>query len=615
MTVELEGEFDEWAAFSDFFGRGGYVEKITTTWEGREIEVQSSGGREDDIFRAQQIQFVLLQRALQKEDALDALYGRIEYPLPFDEFFLDEDEEIMFAPPWSGDPNQDFMFASPYSLNQIRPCGLRKFWKKHKKAIIITAVVIVLVAGTVVAVTMLGTSAASAVAGAGGSVLADLVNNDSSPSHPSSSSPQHPPFEPPKDFRDKPMVPHTPPRPIDFSSQIPSFKPLSTEVQSYSPPNWFPGSNMPSASPRGSFPNYSPSFSRDIEKNSVPNTSPSLPDMTKFSEIKPPLPFTPSSFFELPPPLPISPQVSEIFSNVFNHSSQTTPEHSPLSANQANPFPNPTTGASNRAAMEEELKRYPSDPYLSGWLGARLEIVGDKFRIQKTHPLSERLPTLGTPNPDLLFMGANGMATSKEEALGHQAYLRKLSGDRLAVDFIYNHTNSAPVDLLEIFCLNYFGCSPITADLLQRSWQGFADYHKDNPAKKILQSCHSQEAIHIYNALEASPQELRDRIIVVAIAPAKIIPKDLCYDSFNYASKNDIVPYGEAAFAGFLDCAHPDYETSELWKMTSKHRKELILLEPHSEAKGIDHEFQSPTFEKPLTRHISDYIKKNGEYP
>ncbi len=50
MTVELEGEFDEWAAFSDFFGRGGYFEKITTTWEGREIEVQSSGGREDGIF-------------------------------------------------------------------------------------------------------------------------------------------------------------------------------------------------------------------------------------------------------------------------------------------------------------------------------------------------------------------------------------------------------------------------------------------------------------------------------------------------------------------------------------------------------------------------------------
>ncbi len=337
--------------------------------------------------------------------------------------------------------------------------------------------------------------------------------------------------------------------------------------------------------------------------------------MTKFSDIKPPVPFTPSLFFELPPPLPISPQVSEIFSNVFNHPSQTAPEYSSQHTDQMHPLPNLTPSGSNRSAMEEELKRYPSDPYLSGWLGAPLEIVGDKFRIQKTHSFSERLPTLGTPDPDLLFIAANGMATSKEEALGHQAYLRKLAGDRLAVDFIYNHSNSVPIDLLEIFCLNYFGYSPISADLLQRSWQKFADYHKDSPAKKVLQYCHSQQAIHVYNALEASPQELRDRIIVVAIAPAKVIPKDLCYDSFNYASKNDIVPYGEAVFAGFLDCPHFDFEVSELWKMTLEHREQLILLDPDSKAKGIDHEFQSPTFEEPLTKHINDYINKNGDYP
>ncbi|HAB98493.1 MAG TPA: hypothetical protein DCE71_01565 [Parachlamydiales bacterium] len=611
MTVELEGEFDEWAAFSDFFGRGGYVEKIATTWEGRKIEILSSSGREDDIFRAQQIQFVLLQRVLQKEDALEVLYGRIEYPLPFEEFFLDADEEIMLAKPWSGDPNQEFIFAPPYSLNQAHPCGLRKFWKKHKKAIIITAVVIVLVAGTVVAVTMLGSSAASAVAGAGGSALIDLVNNDPTSNHPSSPTPKHSSFEPPKDFRDKYIPPYTPPPPIDFSSQIPSLQPLPTEVPSYSPPNWFLESKMPSTPPQGCFPNYPPSFSKDVEKN----TAPSLPDMTKFSDIKPPVPFTPSSFFESPPPIPISPQVSEIFSNLFNHPSQTAPEYSSLGTDRTHPLPNLTPSTSNRLAMEEALKGYPSDPYLSGWLGAPLEIVEDKFRIQKTHSFSEKLPTLGTPNPDLLFIAGNGMNTSKEEALGHQAYLRKLARDQLAVDFIYNHSNSAPIDILEIFCLNYFGYSPITADLLQRSWQKFADYHEDNPAKKVLQYCHSQEAIHVYNALKTSSQKLRDRIIVVAIAPAKVIPDELCYKSFNYASELDIVPLGEGLFASSLDCPHPDLEASELWKMALKHRKELVLLKPHPNAKGLDHEFQSPTFTDVQIKHMNDYFNKNGEYP
>ena len=68
-------------------------------------------------------------------------------------------------------------------------------------------------------------------------------------------------------------------------------------------------------------------------------------------------------------------------------------------------------------------------------------------------------------------------------------------------------------------------------------------------------------------------------------------------------------------FAAFLDCPHPDFEASELWKMTLEHREQLILLDPDSKAEGIDHEFQSPTFKEPLTDHIEDYINKNGEYP
>ncbi len=62
--------------------------------------------------------------------------------------------------------------------------------------------------------------------------------------------------------------------------------------------------------------------------------------------------------------------------------------------------------------------------------------------------------------------------------------------------------------------------------------------------------------------------------------------------SFDYASKKDIVPFGELLFAGAFD-------TNELGTMSAveralENRKELILLDPHPDAKGIDHDFRSP---------------------
>lgn len=184
------------------------------------------------------------------------------------------------------------------------------------------------------------------------------------------------------------------------------------------------------------------------------------------------------------------------------------------------------------------------------------------------------------------------------------------------IDFIYNRTHGAPLDLLEVFILNYSGISPNTEDLLLQSWQEFADKHKDNPHKKVLQPCHSQGAVHVYNALASASKELWDRVIVVAIAPAKVIPRDMCYESFNYASKRDIVPLGNILFVNIVEAANSNLELSDNLEMTRRNQEELILLDPAPEIKsGIDHEFQSPTFKPKLTEHLKDYINRNGEYP
>ncbi len=226
--------------------------------------------------------------------------------------------------------------------------------------------------------------------------------------------------------------------------------------------------------------------------------------------------------------------------------------------------------------------------------------------------ISQKLPTLGEPNKDLLILGINGMNTNLNEALSHQAYLKSLTPKDVGVDFIHNHSNTAPIDLAEILGLNYFGYSPNTAHLLKEAWTEFHERHKDNPEKKILQICHSQGAIHINNALDSCPEEIRQRLIVVAIAPAKIVPTETCYKSFNYASENDIVHYGELIHPSFFD--PNETGMSPVLKMKLEQREQLILLEPHPDAKGIDHDFQTETCKQNLRMKIKDYINNNGEY-
>ena len=208
----------------------------------------------------------------------------------------------------------------------------------------------------------------------------------------------------------------------------------------------------------------------------------------------------------------------------------------------------------------------------------------------------------------------NGMRNSFEEAKASAEYLRKL-GDNQQIHGIYNYSNSGFVDLPEALALNYQGMSPITKDLLIHTW---TDFHKENaekPDAKILHICHSQGALHTLNALKQLPKEIRERVIVVSIAGATVVPKEMCFDSFNYASKNDLIHYGENAhvhaFAGFSDNTTMYLE---LLAELARDKAQLILLEPHESDAGVDHSFISPTFTPIIQEHLNDYEMHKGEY-
>ena len=159
--------------------------------------------------------------------------------------------------------------------------------------------------------------------------------------------------------------------------------------------------------------------------------------------------------------------------------------------------------------------------------------------------------------------------------------------------------------------MNYLGFSPNTAHDLQETWTKFHEDNLDRPDAKYLHFCHSQGAIHTKNALRNSPQEVRDRVTVVAIAPATVIPRELCNESYNYASKSDVVHFGELIVPGFFDTSETG--VSKPMEMILEHRDQLILLDPHPDATGIDHGFQSPTFEDPIENHILQHIKEEME--
>jgi hypothetical protein len=225
---------------------------------------------------------------------------------------------------------------------------------------------------------------------------------------------------------------------------------------------------------------------------------------------------------------------------------------------------------------------------------------------------SQRLQTLGASNKEMLIMGINGIGTDIEAARDHQAYLKSFVPDNVGVDFIHNNSNSIVVDVIEALGLNYFGFSPNTANLLQETWTEFHEYHQDNPAKKILHVCHSQGAIHTYNALINCPQEVRDRLFIIEIAPAKTIPDGICYRSLIYASERDFVHLGELTHAGFFD--PNETGMSKRLEIIQKAREGLTLLPPHPDAEKFDHGLQSPTFKPKIKSIIDEYISRRGDY-
>lgn len=247
------------------------------------------------------------------------------------------------------------------------------------------------------------------------------------------------------------------------------------------------------------------------------------------------------------------------------------------------------------------------------------ESIAQEPKLNIPAPICEAQPNRSKPftiEGKLTDMGhiswINGICNSLDESQESARYIQSLS-DGFAVSGIYNCTHGAVADVLESG-LNHLGYSPNTADLLRNEWQNFHETNKSRPNARLLQVCHSQGAIAVKNALLSTSPEVRDRVIVIAVAPAAVVPDRLCFKSFNYASEKDFVYKLEPSPGRPVTSLTLDDVLIPTFGEATDDRGELVILEPHPEATGIDHAFQSPTYVRELQRVIENYKEHKGEY-
>jgi RHS repeat-associated protein len=169
----------------------------------------------------------------------------------------------------------------------------------------------------------------------------------------------------------------------------------------------------------------------------------------------------------------------------------------------------------------------------------------------------------------------NGMSNSYEHFKSNAKYLAGLAGLEGIAGVYYNQRDhTAP-------------------GLLQKGWDM---YFKNAPSNAIfLQIAHSLGVSRLKEALASYPRELRNRIAVVAIAPASYINKKECYSAVHYEVEHcsrDPIPRGDP-----------------LGKHKAKGTIHYLKSDP--DEAYFDHSFQSKTYRESLEKHIDEFNQIN----
>ena len=215
-------------------------------------------------------------------------------------------------------------------------------------------------------------------------------------------------------------------------------------------------------------------------------------------------------------------------------------------------------------------------------VGIPFAVLGMHLAYSSSKLSSARVYSVG--NHDLpsgrKIMFVNGIGNKKKHAEYNAKRLSEYA-EGAKVSLIHNATHGIVPDIFE--CA--LGIPTYPAKLLKQQWH---EFFKNGSEQKLLVVCHSGGAIHVLNALLETEESIRNNILVVAIAPAVIIPKTLCGKVYNYTNDKD--------FVTDLDV------TGNI-----KNKSHLIQL-PGDPNVRWDHAFSNRTFKEVLKKHTLNYI-------
>lgn len=180
----------------------------------------------------------------------------------------------------------------------------------------------------------------------------------------------------------------------------------------------------------------------------------------------------------------------------------------------------------------------------------------------------------------------NGINNTYNYAVKTAEYISALSGGH-QVDAIYNCSHGNDNDLYESFINLKYECTEPSIRLRELWDQKFEEIGLEG---YILHYCHSQGAIITRNALMEYPEDLRKRIILVAIAPGSYIDENFCSDITHYLVTKDVVPMIDATGYLMAEC-----------------QKTIRILE--SIEGGQDHAFRSATYQEAIQKQFQEFIK------
>ena len=203
---------------------------------------------------------------------------------------------------------------------------------------------------------------------------------------------------------------------------------------------------------------------------------------------------------------------------------------------------------------------------------------------------SKQLPQkfYDVPKNGLMAGFVNGILTPFKSFANNMFYLSDLYDSN--VEGVHSPTFGIRRDLQRYFGGLYYGIATETVVKIQELWQNYFD---KNPNGRIFWVCHSRGAVDTRNALINFPEELRNRITILAIAPGAYIDDRLCEKVVHLVSTRDIVPCVD--YGGRIRCWH-----------TTK------VLKRHPKAPLHDHDFMSPTYVKEIKGQYKEFLDRHS---